>query len=313
MREQLGAQRRIQLVVWDPRPLLKLPYFFRLTVHAGVDTVWICGFPFRQMNKEQKQSILKQASDAGLPTIGFIDGDYDWPQQRKFVEYHYKDLTSQLTKLELGNLHVAFAVNVEVYAIPAAKRVAGKSWNGDLSSYIDLLRDLVLPQLEVFARKKVRPDGESVVRMPLLIRFEPWWYRNGRPTEDGVPMYGLRPLNNTGLAAMTYRNTPDEIYTFSEIVRRRSMLERVPFYLGVETIPSAISKTPSFAGREILIGEALSETCRRFSGEEMESFGGFFIHTKDPYEAYRILSILVHGKKETPPVHRGRPPRIITN
>ena len=46
LRQKMGPNRSISLVVWDPKPIVKNQYFFPLAVRAGVDTVWICGFPF---------------------------------------------------------------------------------------------------------------------------------------------------------------------------------------------------------------------------------------------------------------------------
>ena len=299
LRERLGTERRLSMVVWDPRPILNTPYFFSLAVEAGVDTVWIAGYPFRQISWKKKQEILSKASEAGLKTLGFIDGNYDWPEQREFVRTHSADLTHQLSRLDLGNLRIAFATNVEPYVIPRQERKAGRTWSGDLSSYMDLLDQVTLPELQAFADKKTHPDGRSVVSNPLLTRFEPWWYQNGKRTDSGVLIRGLRSIRNTEIAAMTYRNTAQELRSVSEIVRQRAREEGVTFQIGVETIPSQISETPSFAGQEILIGRVLLEAIDGISPEDGSRLGGVFIHTKNPVEAYRILSILVHGKLPT--------------
>ncbi len=313
LRQKLGPNRGISLVVWNPKPIVNNQYFFPLAVRAGIDTVWICGYPFRQMNRQEKQAVLLQASEAGLRTIGFIDGNYDWPKNWEFVDYHYKDLISQLGQLDLGSLGVAFAVNVEPYALPPEERKAGKTWDGNLSSYVEMMEKVVLPPLETFAKNRLRPDGKPVVNGPVLVRFEPWWFENGQVTASGVRVFGLRPIRNTEIASMTYRNVPDDIASVSQIVRNRAKQEGTSFYIGVETIPFAVSKTPSFSGKEEMIGEILRDTLKMFSAAEMERLRGVFIHTKDPDEAYRVLSVLVHTQKNAPRPKSVRPPRIITN
>ncbi len=300
LRRQLGPERTLGIIVWDPKPILKLPDFFPLAVRSGIDTVWICGYPFRALNRTQKQTILTAASDAGLKTIGFIDGDVGWPEQSEFVAYHYRDLTSQLSRLDLGRLHLAFATDIEVYAIPAKDRQAGRIWDGRLERYITLLKETVLPPIEAFSRQKRHPDGGFVVQGSLLTRFEPWWYQNGRRTEQGVTVSGLGPVERTEIAAMSYRNKVADLLQVSRIVRQRAAEDSVAFLFGVETIPAKEAGAPSFAGKEGTIGPVLLQVCDQFSLEDQKRLGGVFIHTRNPLIAYKILKTLELGGPEEP-------------
>ena len=300
LRQRLGLERTLGIIVWDPKPILALPDFFPLAVRSGIDTVWICGYPFRMLNRTQKQMILTAASDAGLKTIGFIDGDVHWPEQAEFVAYHYRDLTSQLSRLDLGRLHVAFATDIEAYAIPKRERKAGVKWDGRLQRSMDLLEQVILPQLEKFAGGKKHSDGGSVLQGPLLIRFEPWWYQNGRRTDDGATVSGLRGIARTEIAAMTYRNRAADLLQVSRIVRQRTAEEETRFLFGMDTLPMKESGAPGFAEREETIGPVLLQVCQQLPPNDLNRLSGVFIHTRNPLIAYKVLKNLELGGPEKP-------------
>ncbi|MBI3614980.1 MAG: aldo/keto reductase [Candidatus Omnitrophica bacterium] len=291
LRKELGTDKQLGIIIWDPRDLFRLKDFFSLAVKTGVDVVWISGFRFRQLTAQQQQALLTQASQAGLKTLGFIDGNHDWAENRLFVASHYQDLTVRLARLNLGKLQIAFATDIEPYT--------QKGWKGDLKGYMDLLEGVILPRVQAFARQKRHPDGKSVVRGPLLTRFEPFWYENDHKTDSGVTVKGLRTLEKTEIAAMTYRDTAKGIADVSETVRARTKEEKVTFQIGVETIPEKEVGTPSFFGKETEIGPALLEAYKAMK-DDRDRVGGVYIHTASPVTAHRILTVIVRAKSEMP-------------
>lgn len=285
LREKLGVQRQLGMVIWDPRDLLRLQDFFPLAVRAGVNTVWISGYRFRSMSSRQQQTLLTRASQAGLPVLGFIDGNDDWPEQRVLVANHYRALIERLASLNLGNLRVEFAVDVEPYT--------RQGWSGDLTGYMDLIEQVILPQIVAFARQ-----SRQVV--PGLVRFEPWWYENGRKTDSGATLRGLRAIPRTDIAAMTYRDAAEDIAASSEIARRRAREEGATFQIGVETIPSEAVGTPSFYQKEVEIGPALLGAIQAMPQTDQARLRGAFIHAQSPLTAHRILTALVQAKPARP-------------
>ncbi len=90
-----GNGKQLGLDVGDPRDLLRLPLVFPLAEKAGFDGIWFSGDRFLQLTPEEQQAIFTQASQAGIRTIGFTDGD-----------------RSQLSSFKAGPLRIAFAAKV---------------------------------------------------------------------------------------------------------------------------------------------------------------------------------------------------------
>ncbi len=283
--QRLGIEREISIVIWDPRDLSKLPSFFTKAVRAGVTTVWISGYRFvRNLNGQQQQAILNMASAAGLRTLGFIDGDAGWSQQRAFVSNFYDQLIGVLLQRNLGGLRMAFATDIEPYT------QAG--WDGDLSSYIDLLEQVVMPRIEKFAQQTSQRLGRKVVVGSRLTRFEPFWYRNGRVTDNGKTIRGLREIPDTVIAGMTYRNTAGELMAVSADIRTRAQQSGTEkFQLGVETLPPGEvgGAHVTFSGKEREIPRELVGVVSALPTEGAKRLDGVFIHFRGPVQADRVL------------------------
>lgn len=290
LRQRLGPTRQLGVVVGsDPGDLLLLADFFALAVKAGVDTAWISGYRFRQMTGAQRQQIATAASTAGLKTLGFIDGNYDWAESQRFVENHYDDLTAKIASLNLGNVRVAFATDIEPYT--------QTGWNGDLTGYSALLENVILPRIRAFYQ--AQPSRAEQGR-PLLVRFEPWWYENGRRTDLGATIRGLRQIAGTEIAAQTYRDTAAAISDISRVVQGRAAADGVTYQLGVETIPAAVAGAPSYSGKPLEIGPDLLAVINAMSSENRERLGGVYINAQSPITAHRVLTELVRAQSAQP-------------
>jgi len=304
LREALGPKKQIGIIPWGPdnaEDLAQLSELFSLTAKTGGDTVWISGFRFSKLTRAQQQAIVTQAVKAGIKTLGFIDGNFDWPENAAFVRNFYQTLTSSLTKLNLGKLKVAFATDIEPYNIPADEIKAGKKWDGNMKPSMDLIEKITIPILEGFSRA-----NRGVVAGPLLTRFEPFWYENGRKPDDspaivkGSVIKGLRRIPRTEIAGMTYRDNADGIAEVSKVVRKRAAEDRGTFQVGVETIPKEEAGTPSFNGKEAAIGPELLTFYKGLDREDQQRLGGVYIHTANVTEAIRVLQAIAKAEPEKP-------------
>jgi hypothetical protein len=298
LRATLGTDKRIAIIAWGPdnaRDLQQFPVLLSLARTTGVDTIWISGYRFLQLPPAQQQAVIEQANEARLRTLGFIDGDFDWPQNPRFVSRLYENLTKQLSLRRLGSLQVAFAVDIEPYHVPIASEDRGTKWNGDLKPAMNLIETIILPILDRFAKTE-----KASVDNPLLTRFEPFWYVNGhKPDESpalvkGTTLAGLRAVSHTGIAGMTYRNTAEQIVDVTRELWKRARLENVPLEIGVETIES--EKAIGFFGREPQIGPALLGVYKSLNQADQARLRGVYIHTGGIAEAIWVLTRIAQEK-----------------
>ncbi|MBI3615241.1 MAG: hypothetical protein HY211_01865, partial [Candidatus Omnitrophica bacterium] len=176
LRQRLGPDRQIGIIIGDSGDLLKeqVKDFFPRSVRVGLDTVWISGYRFRSLSKDQQQRIITQASSAGLKTLGFIDGNDDWPQQKEFVANHYRDLIDKLSQLDLGKIRIAFATDIEPYV--------RRGWNGDLTADMDLTEQTILPPILDFSNR-TKNVGSSPFRVGDFHGFSGVWDERGEHFE----------------------------------------------------------------------------------------------------------------------------------
>lgn len=267
--EYLGPERSLELVSWEPVD-------FQKAVRAGFTTVWIGAGSLSRLPREQQEALLRQAASAGLRTLGFIAGDPEWanpnrPDRFEKVAQEYYVLMKVLEAFlaeDSGHLQFAFATDVEPYA--------SNWWDGDLTGYSDMLEQVVIPMIERFSQ-----GHPGRVRVPLLTRFEPFWWDNGRRTESGAFIHGLRDFPSD-VASMTYRDNAEELEKSSRLIRRRCQRsEGVMFLLGVETKPpgGAVPAYTTFYGRlEGLPGEVI-RAIDRMPPQERRFLRGVFIHS----------------------------------
>ncbi|MBI3616318.1 MAG: hypothetical protein HY211_07375 [Candidatus Omnitrophica bacterium] len=278
----LGPERELSFVSWEPID-------FQKAVQAGFTTVWIGTGSLLRRPPEEQRAILQQASRAGLRTLGFIGGDPEWvnpdrPHIREKVAGEYDRLTKVLETFlaqDAGNLRFAFATDIEPHV--------RNWWDGNLTAYSDLLEQVVIPTIEPFARK--HPDR---VRDPFLTRFEPFWWDNGRRTDSGKFIYGLRDFPSD-VASMTYRNTAEQLDEVSRSIRRRvQRTQEMGFLLGVETKPPGPGIPPhiTFYGRLRELPGELVHIIQRMSQQDRDHLRGVFIHSGRT-EAEQLLNNLL--------------------
>ncbi|MBI3322443.1 MAG: hypothetical protein HYZ94_02040 [Candidatus Omnitrophica bacterium] len=295
--ERLGPNRDLGLVVWDPTDILKLSPrpgklgFFEKAVQAGVTVVWISGFRFLQLSQEEQKALLHQANAAGLPKLGFVDGNYDWAQNRTFVGNFYGQLTAALLAHERGgslgrvgvSFRVAFAADVEPYTRPAET-----GWNGDLSAYSDLIQTVVLPRIRSFASRVPQRVSDTP-----LITFEPFWYRENALTDKNERIRGLRNMpQGTAVAGMLYRNSPEQILEVSRQLRGRvAEMKGVKWLITVETVSPETAGGPqlTFHRQEKQIPPVLLKVLDGLTKPELEQLGGVIIHSSGPLAADALL------------------------
>ncbi len=276
---RLGKDAELGFITWEPIDFTK-------AVRAGITTVWISGHDFLQRAPAERQKILDRASDAGLGTLGFIDGDPSFRRRDKHRDAQalYTRLTQTLLQRNPGKLRIAFAANVEPHGDPR--------WNGDLTDYSDLMEKVILPTIQEFADQASRRFGREVVVGPRLTRIEAFWYRNGQTTDDGRRIRGLRETKDSRLAIMSYRGTGAETFAISTHGRARVQNTEMKLLLMAETLPPGpgIPKHITFHGRWNQMGTELVEAIDgviKAAGDE-KYLGGVIIHSSWQ-QAERVL------------------------
>ncbi len=251
------ARRRWQMpvVVWDPREFRNYPGFFELAVKkAGATAVWFSGSVFlNDLTERERKEVLKDAREAGLRAIGFIDGDPSWPAKPAEVKEFYRRLTSRLLELnaeDVGDLEFQFVTDVEMHT--------RRDWNGKLGPYFDLLNRAIIPQIIGFSKAATKRYGRNPVVGTWLYRFEPESYR-AKP--------GDAPPDHTTLAGMTYHDTGSAIEAGAQRFRDRAQEEgtgtRHMFTVEFQPASRVGGSQLTFHGQERLAPSILLGVCKQ--------------------------------------------------
>jgi len=312
---KMGRNRELDLIIWDPSDIVRRfspaagrPGFFQKAVEAGVTTVWISGYRFRMLDLEIQRAIVAQANASGLKTLGFIDGDANWAREQDFVARHYDALTAAvsaalrgLPNRDSGNLRIAFATDIEPYTQPQRT-----GWDGDLAAYSALHRNVIIPKIQAFNQA-----NPSRVFVSWVTLFQPFWWKNGKTTEDGIQIRNLEDLSGTIVAGMTYRDTAPGLLGVSRDIRERlTAADKAYFKIGVETIrgDAVGGDQLTFAGQLEQIPDALSAVVDGIPAEQKRSWAGFFLHFESVSAADGFLDLALGARPAAPPENRPAPP-----
>lgn len=286
LRQYLGPEKELSFISWKPVD-------FKKAVRAGFSTVWLGLGGFLQLSAAEQEQVLVSAQQAGLPALGFIGGDPQWvnpgrSDQVEFVRVEYRRLAEVLAgfaRKHPGGLRFSFGSDIEPYTQPW--------WDGDLTLYSDLVEKVIEPAAREFGG--AHPDR---VAPNAMIRFEPFWWRNGHVTDDGKVIRGLRDFAYSNVASMTYRDTADQILSVSESVRTRSgEVSGMEFFLGAETNPAGpgIPAKITFDGQLPAMAGELINAIRAISPQQARFLRGVFIHSGKA-QADQVLDTLLGTK-----------------
>ncbi len=301
LRKRLGNDRSLELIVWDARDALKLKDFFELAVKAGFDTVWISGYRFNQMDDADQKALLKLASDAKLKRLGIIDGNYDWPQNKRFVEGLYDKLTTSLGTHHkagrLGEMEVVVGTDVEEHTVPLADIRAGraKPWDLDRGPTRDLTRKTIMPLLTDFAK-----NNKGIMSEVKLTEWRPFWLINDHVPDasprlvKGAKIKGVEFDDDVVVAVMSYRDDPDALVKVLAPTLGAVKDAKRKFKYGFETVTEARGTT--YNGKEIKIGTDGVKVLDALAKDEEVLVAGNFVHTSSVVAAHRMLGNMIKAK-----------------
>ena len=269
LRNYLGASQDLVYISWKPVDFAKAS-------RAGFSSVWIAIGPFLALSAAAQTALLNSADQAGLRSIGFIGGDPEWanpqrPDLRAAAAAEYRRLAQVLTvyaQPRYSRVRFTFVVDVEPHT--------RSWWDGDLTAYSDLLERSILPEVQQFAAQ-----FPEYTTQPLLTRLEPFWWENGRVTESGKTIRGLRDFPSV-VASMTYRDVAWQITDVSQAVRRRARQSgALKLFLGVETKPEGpgVPAYITFHGELERLPEEVVTSFGQMPVADRALFGGVFIHS----------------------------------
>ncbi len=319
LRKSIGEDKPIGLILWGPdnrQDLAALPVLFKSSSNVGFDTVYIGGTAFLQWGAVDQQNILNSAAAGGLTTLGFVDGKYDSHQKPKEAEAHTKKLTvaiaaRKLPKTKDGKqLQVAFIRDDEPHSIPAAvvKKDPRKRWDADCGPLMDLAGNLV-PVIERFAKAN---KGAMDPKQPPLRLLQPFWFKNGNPTEGpafvpGSKIGGLRRVRGAGIAYMGYRSTSEGLEQVSQGPFARLAEENEGLKKGEGTGAAFVVESVdaegenSFHGNEGKVGPVLDLFYGGLDNDQKNQVDAFLVHS-NPKRAPVLLKALAEAKSvEVPP------------